>query len=322
MNKLQKIGFGLSKTFGRTGLIIQKNLPTILMCTGIAAGVASTAFAVKATLHVDEVIDEAKQNIDKVKEARETHSKEVYSDFHYKQDLAGSYARGAVKVAKLYAPTVALGLVSIGCAVGGNKIMTKRNLAMAAAYKAVAKSFEAYRERVIDEFGEEKDLEFKGVHKTGVTITTVDEDGKEVTVEANVKTFAPGDYSMYARVFAKSQTSQWCDNPEYNLHFLKHQQNFMNDLLNARGHVFLNEVYDALGFNRTTEGAIVGWVRGHGDSHIDFGIHQIDSDEPSPLKCSDWDDKTVGEQRIDFINGNRDNVLLDFNVDGIIYDLI
>jgi hypothetical protein len=86
--------------------------------------------------------------------------------------------------------------------------------------------------------------------------------------------------------------------------FIRSQQNYANDLLNARGHVFLNEVYDMLGIERTSAGAVVGWVRGNGDNEIDFGV---------------LNDLHSGQR---FINGDERSVLLDFNVDGVVYDLI
>jgi hypothetical protein len=106
------------------------------------------------------------------------------------------------------------------------------------------------------------------------------------------------DPSSYARVFDESNRN-WERSPEYNLLFLKSQENYMNDLLQARGHVFLNDVYDGLGFKRTSAGQIVGWLaNGSGDGHIDFKMqeHQKDTNTPS--------------------------VHLDFNIDGIIYDKI
>lgn len=112
---------------------------------------------------------------------------------------------------------------------------------------------------------------------------------KEITVTI--------DPSSYARVFDELNVN-WESRPEYNLLFLKSQENWMNDRLQARGHVFLNEVYDCLGFQRTSAGAIVGWLaQGEGANHIDFSIRDAQTNiSPS--------------------------VILDFNVDGVIYDKI
>jgi hypothetical protein len=83
--------------------------------------------------------------------------------------------------------------------------------------------------------------------------------------------------------------------------FLRANQQYFNNLLIVRGHVFLNEVYDQLGLPHTTAGQIVGWrytPDNEGDNYNDFGILR--------------DDETVR----DFINGRNGSILLDFNVDG------
>ena len=91
--------------------------------------------------------------------------------------------------------------------------------------------------------------------------------------------------------------------------FLRHQQNYANDILKNRGYLFLNEVYDMLGFPRTKYGQIVGWVydekNSNGDNFVDFGIY--DKDNPEKRK---------------FVNGYETAIWLDFNVDGNILDLI
>lgn len=114
--------------------------------------------------------------------------------------------------------------------------------------------------------------------------------------------------SQYARLFDDSCMG-WTKDPEYNMNFLKCQQNYCNDKLKTKGHLFLNEVYDILGFPRTKAGTMVGWVYDEenpiGDNFVDFGI--FDSND---------------ERNSDFINGYKNTAILDFNVDGNILDYI
>lgn len=59
-----------------------------------------------------------------------------------------------------------------------------------------------------------------------------------------------------------------------NAFFVQSVQMHVNHLLKVRGYVFLNDIYDLLGFERTIEAGMVGWIWGseHGDSYIDFGV--------------------------------------------------
>jgi hypothetical protein len=111
---------------------------------------------------------------------------------------------------------------------------------------------------------------------------------------------------MYARFFDET-CNDWKRNAEYNRAFLQCQQSYYNQMLQSRGHVFLNEVYDSLGIPRSQAGAAVGWILSKdGDNFVDFGI---------------FDDLTNPHVR-DFVNGHENSILLDFNVDGIIWDKI
>lgn len=296
---------GLKLMANKGVLLGKKHSPEILLAVGVAGVVTSTVMACKATLKAEEVVEEAKHKFETIKTAKETVDPETYSDEDYKKDLTIAYVQTAAQFVKLYGPAVVLGTASIACIVGSHSIMRKRNVALVAAYKAVDKSFKDYRQRVIDEFGEDKDRLFKnGIKQEKTTETVIDENGKKQKVEKVTETVDPNGISQYARFFDEA-CSQWSKTPEYNLTFLKCQQNYANDLLKSRGHVFLNEVYDMIGVPRTQAGAIVGWVLGQGDDYIDFGIF-------------DGND----ESKRDFVNGYERSILLDFNVDGIIYDLI
>ena len=147
MNKTEIIS-NLTRTFNRTGLKIKKHSPEILLAAGTVGVVVSGVMACKATLKVNEILDESKQQIDTIHSVV-ANMAEKYTAEDSKKDLAIVYTQTAVKMIKLYGPSVGLGVVSLGCMIGSNRILSKRNVALAAAYTAVDKSFKEYRGRVI-----------------------------------------------------------------------------------------------------------------------------------------------------------------------------
>jgi hypothetical protein len=311
MIKLVNANTAITKVAGRGGLILQKHSPEILLTVGVVGIIGSTIMACKATLKVEDVLDEHRKKGLKIGAARMKVEKgelspEEYTEEDWRKDSAILKIQTGVNLAKLYAPAVTLSVASIACILGSHNIMQKRNVALVAAYKAVEQSFSDYRKRVVAELGDDKDRQFKyGITQETVTETEVDpETGKKKKVTSVTESMNPLDYSQYARIFDESNP-EWSKMPDYNRMFLQQQQNYANDLLNSRGHVFLNEVYDMLGFERSQAGAVVGWVKGKGDDYIDFGMFNLNS-----------------EKARDFVNGYERSIVLDFNVDGVIWDLI
>jgi len=310
MKQLEKVMMSLSKLTGRTGLRVKAASPEILLVVGIAGAVGATVLACRATLKVHEVLDERNEKYEKIQEAwtkveNGELSLDEYSEKDKTQDIVKTYIQTGVGFIKLYGPAFTLGVVSFACIIGGHKIMKTRNVALMAAYQAVEKGFAAYRKRIVEEYGEEKDYLFKnGLRSETRTETVIDEDGKKKKVEKTDLIVDPNGLSMYARFFDDSST-EWQKSPDYNMAFLRAQQNYFNNILQSRGHVFLNEIYDALGFQRSQAGAVVGWVIGEGrDNFIDFGLFNGES-----------------QSSRDFVNGYEQSILLDFNVDGVIYNL-
>lgn len=309
MNKTE-IMANLTRTFNRTSLKLKKHSPEILLAAGVVGVVASGVMACKATLKVEEIIDDAKHKIDTIHEvSADPTMAEKYSDEDSKKDLAIVYTQTAVKLIKLYGPSVALAGVSLGCMIGSNRILNKRNVALAAAYTAVDKGFKEYRGRVIERFGKELDKELKyGIKAKEIEEVSVDEKGKEVSTKSTVEVMDPNNYSPYSIIFDDGNAG-WDPDPELTKYFLIQQQNWANDRLKAKGHLFLNEVYDMLGAKRTKAGAQVGWVYDEknpvGDNYVDFGIFDI-----------------YNPKSRDFVNGYEKVIVLDFNVDGVILDLI
>ena len=290
--------------------VVEKHSPEILAGVGVVGVVASTVMACKATMKLNDILEESKETRDKIKEVESNPRYEAeYSHEDAKKDLTINYTQTAMKIAKLYAPAVILGSASLGCLLASNDILRKRNAALSAAYMTVDKSFKEYRQRVVDRFGEEVEKEIRyNIKAEEVTSTVVTEDGSETTVTETVKTMDPNLYSDYAKFFDEA-SPYWQKDPEYNLMFLKSQQQYATDLLRARGRLFLNEVYDMLGIEKTKAGQIVGWVYNPtnpiGDNFVDFGIFDMSKERVRA-----------------FVNGYEPSILLDFNVDGNIWDLM
>lgn len=285
-----------TRHLGRAGVVAQKYSPEILTAVGVVGTVTSAVMASRATLKLEPIIDSTRAGVEDVRSRRNDVD---YSESEYAKDLAYIYTINSRDLIKLYGPAVTLGVASIGCLVGAHGIMKKRNIALAAAYKTVEHSFSEYRKRVVSEFGEEKDREYR------IPMEKREVKDKETGKTKTVSHVNPNNISGYARFFDET-CPQWTKTPEYNLLFLRCQQNWANDLLQARGHVFLNEVYDSLGMPRSQAGSVVGWTLGkNGDNFVDFGIYDFEN-----------------QKAREFVNGVERSILLDFNVDGVIYDLI
>lgn len=306
------MNLNISKYFYKVGFQLKKHSPEILVVTGAIGVVTSAVMACKATRKIDDILDETKKAVDAIHDCSTNENfKDEYSEEDAKKDLVITYSRAAINFAKLYGPSVALGALSLGCIFASNNILRKRGIAIAAAYTAVDTTFKEYRKRVVERFGEEVDRELKyNLKAKKVTEKVVDEETGETKKVKKTEYTAedPNGYSDYARFFDE-YCNGWEKDPEYNLMFLRTQQSYANDLLKSRGHLFLNEVYDMLGIPRTKAGQVVGWVYNEdnpvGDNFVDFGIYDINR-----------------ETNRDFVNGYERSILLDFNVDGNIWDLI
>ena len=299
----------LMKTYKKVELKVRKHSPEILAGVGVVGVIASTVMACKATTKLSYILEESKDQLDQIKTvAVDPAYADKYSEDDAKKDTTITYVQTGVKVAKLYAPSVILCAGSLGCLLASNNILKKRNAALSAAYMTVDKSFKEYRKRVAERFGDEVEKEIRYNIKAK-EVTTVDENGNEVTETVKVMdgTDDPNTYSDYARFFDES-CAAWQNDAEYNLTFLKAQQQYANDLLKSRGRLFLNEVYRMLGIDETKAGQVVGWVYNPdnptGDNFVDFGIYNMQRERVRA-----------------FVNGYEPNILLDFNVDGVIWDL-
>lgn len=289
----------------RQMMTIRKFSPEILTGIGIVAGIATTVLACKATSDVKGILDDHDAEVMDIEQSA---SVELIDAKEAKKDIMDVKVNTFKRIVKVYAPAAGFGVLSVTSILAAQGILSKRNAALAAAYSFAQGKFNEYRDRVKKELGEDADKKFfHGIHKEKIEVT-VDKDGNELK---KPKTITVTDYdsnSPYAKFFDDA-SRQWSTDPHANLAFLVATQNWFNDRLKEKGSVFLNEVYDRLDIPRTSAGAVCGWVYDQesddGDNYIDFGIYDI-----------------ANQDARDFVNGYNDAILLDFNVDGVIWDLI
>lgn len=289
---------GISSKLGVVALKAQKHSPTLLFAGGVV-GIGATVFlACRATLKVSAILDETEQKLETIKIVKH----DDYSENDRRRDEVIVRVRAILSITKLYGPALLIGGASIAALAGSHNILTKRNAAVTAAYAALDKGFREYRRRVVEEFGDDKDREYRFGVENQKVVATDPATGKKTQVDEKL----PTGTSPYGVLFHEGNPN-WNRIAEYNFLFLRSIQNMANDRLQARGYVLLNDVYDDLGVERTTAGCVVGWLRdGDGDGFVDFGI---------------FDDKDM--LRIhDFVTGREGELYLDFNVDGVVYEKI
>jgi len=329
-----------------SGLI--KNAPKILLGVGITSIVGGTIVACKQTLKVEEILDDHQNSVEEIHDLRNKslESDHLPGDYGYtekdmKKDLTKTYIRTAGRMMVNYSVPVALIGGGIICCVSSHNILNTRYLTALAAYDALGKKFADYRKRVIEDFGPEADELYRyGIEKHEELVETKTKKGNvKKKLETTYKP-RPEGLSEFAVIFGPDYSSNAIRPRDYagdgysrntimairqkNLEFLRSVQAQCNDKLKREGHLFLNDVYRMLGMLFPTEdgkftsdracGAINGWVWitddegnyiGPGDGYVDFGIFDIDD-----------------ENKQAFVDGFEDNIWLDFNCDGIMYDLI
>ena len=310
-NWLSKVSTSAARFAGKAEFTIKKNSPEILLGAGIVGFVGTIVLACRATCRADEVLEFHRRKIKDIEDAKEIADADPEGEMSYdieiyRQDKAIRYLKTTGNLAKLYAPTVAVGALSLACILTSRNIMQKRYLGVVAAYNGLSAAFEEYRKRVRDEYGEGLDKHFR-YGTTYEELPVYDENGKKTKEKEQVEKtetemVVPNDDTCR---FFDSSNPNWDKNPTFSMMWLRGQQNILNDILHTRGHVFLNEVYDALGFPHTPQGAVLGWIDGEGDNCIDFGLY--DPNKESVRR---------------FVNGVDNVIMLEFNHDGVIWDKI
>lgn len=282
-------------------LVFQKHSPQILFYGGLALMGATVVSACQGALRLEGTLDDIRRDREALQVNVATFP-DRYSDRDITKLNTYITVRGGAKLVTLFAPTLVLSVAAVACLTGSNNILNRRNAGLSAALASTERALAKYRERVIDTYGEDVDRDMMYESET-IKRKVVQADGSTKTEK--VKVYGAG-RSPYACIWGRDTSDEWEPLPEYNLAKLRSIQTHANFQLEAKGHVFLNDVFDELGLPRTPAGAVVGWLseeRGGVDGFVDLGV------------------LSQGEEVafLDFMTGREDHLLLDFNVDGEIF---
>ncbi len=323
MNRLKisnsKFIKNINSTVRKAGFKLQKHSPEILVVVGVVGTVTSAVLACRATIKAKDVVAKAKEDLDVIHDcaANEDFADE-YTQEDAKKDLVIAYTQAGVDLIKLYAPAVIIGGLSIGCMLVSNNILRKRNVSLAAAYVTLDRSFKEYRKRVAEKLGEEGEKDIRYGLKEIENIV-VDEDGKEKKKKEKIKVVDKDSLGDYSFLFDESNP-YWQKSGDFNRMFLLSNQQYANDLLRANRIVFLNDVLERLGYEKTKAGQIVGWVYNeespNGDNYIDFGICEAYRKQEREFDLGKATGELFGSERYER------SIILDFNVDGNVWELM
>jgi hypothetical protein len=306
--KMNAVMANVSRFAAKAKFKLGKHSPEILMVVGAVGAVTSTVMACKATLKVNDILaahDATVATIHDVQEGKvQIKAGEEYTEEDVKKDLTTTYVQTGLKIAKLYAPAVILGTLSIGCMFGSNHILQKRNAALTAAYVTLDKAFADYKGRVTERFGDRVQSELEhGIKAVEVENKIVNEDGTEETIKSYMDE-VDGAHSPYDLIFDE-MIDEWQPDAQYNKWHLAQVEDAASRRLRTQGYLFLNDVYRMIGrYNSGAmivkpEGQIVGWL--------------YDPNNENLHNCV--------KLGLDKMQGDR-NVVLHFNVDGPIIDKI
>ena len=225
--------------------LLKKNQPSILIGIGIAGFIGAVVMSVKATTKASELLNEKK-----VEEETENFTK--------KEIVKTTW--------KCYAPVIVLGAVSTICILSANKISSKRNAVLAAAFSMSESAFSTYKNSVLEVVDAETNKKIN-----------------EQVAKKQVSKYS----SNYDGVINTGKGEDVCLDPYSGRHFyssidkIKSVINELNSQLVEGNDIYLNDLYYELGLSGTDFGASFLWeINKTKLIRVDFNSVIMDNKKP------------------------------------------
>lgn len=291
-----------TRAIGTARLALKAHAPTLMVAGGVVSMGAAVVTASQKTLKLDEVLGghvETLENINNAVGQRSLTGEEYTSEDARHDRFKVIYPRIGVLLAKHYLVPGVLFVGGAALVFGGHRIMLKRNATLAVAFTTLQKAYARYRQNAVEAMGPEFD---RAMLKGYVNREVINEDGTTEVVSDLDWDAEDGD--PYNRVFNQATSTLWRPDLGMNRDLLEIQQQYAQQRLNARGYLYLSEVYESLGIDESSISRVVGWkVKRNPDGTkdipmVDFGLNKV--------------------QRDDYAYTRDHEVYLDFNCQGYI----
>ncbi len=213
--------------FDKAKPFLKKNATTILTSVG-AVGVGITAVsaakgAVKAMTMIKKAEEEKGEELTKIEKFKAS--------------------------APAYIPATVIGLSTVACIFGAHVLSKKQQAALVSAYALLDASYKEYREKVVEMFDKETDIEIKNA-------IAKDKYDENKVVKNVVKTDIPEKEFEDTTLFYEEYSNRFF---ESTLEDVKDAEYHFNRNFALRDYAELNELYEFLGLPQTEIGSILGW---------------------------------------------------------------
>lgn len=227
--KMPKFIYKVKRGFG-------KRSPAILTATGILSMGTAAFLAAKETPKAIRLIEEREMELQELEEELTPKEK--------------------VKVAwKCYIPALSAGVFGAACLIGAHSVHTKRNAAIATAYKLSETALTEYKKAVTEEIGEEKEsLIRKKVRQKKLEETPTGPNNIIITGRGNQLCYD----GVSGRVF------------ESDLNTIEKAINKVNREMTYDMYISLSDFYDELGLDHTDISDQIGWNLEDGLLEVSF----------------------------------------------------
>lgn len=302
------IGSFAVKTAAKAKVTFVKSAPQIAVVAGVGMLLGAAVCAGKEGIAAKEVIDEAKELMNKCEESfteekvfvdQKTGETKPYTYEVYQKDMRTLTLQTFAKLVKICGPALLLALGGTTCIFWAFKTINKALIGANLAFQTLNAKYDRLYDYAVNEFGEAKVKDIvDGVVVSRTEKVKNPETGKMETKSIyEVPDNIPSNWIIWG-----PEDSSWEKEESYRLAYLKKVESIMTDALAVRNLIWLGEIVDMFGKHdeedQEEEFRVTGWI---GPNSKNFDPDVMD-----------------GFIKIDYRVLDDERWLLTFNTDGVL----